>query len=112
MRTACCCGQPSSHACPSLVNHTPHEQNDRQTPVKILLCLNYVSGGNSVIHVVNSSMSTVIQREMDFWQDTMNELYDIVWKIKQQQHSEKDLHRGLELIDEADEEPWVPHALL
>ena len=41
----------------------------------------------------------------------MKELYDIVWKIKQQQHSENDLQRGLELIHEADEEPWVPDAL-
>ena len=64
-----------------------------------------------MIHVLNSSRFTVVPREMDFWWDTMNELYDIVWKIKQQQHSENDLKRGLELIDEADEEPFIPHAL-
>ena len=48
---------------------------------------------------------------MDFWQNTMKELYDIVLKIKQQQHSKNDLERGLELIDEADDEPFIPHAL-
>ena len=56
--------------------------------------------------MLNSSRFTVVPREMDFWRDTMNELYDIVWKIKQQQHSENDLKRGLELIDEADDEPF------
>ena len=48
---------------------------------------------------------------MDFWDETMKELYYIVWKINQQKVSETDLRRALELINEADDEPWVPVAL-
>ena len=40
------------HAPPSPTT-PPHEPNDRQTPVKILLCRNYGLDGNSIIHVVN-----------------------------------------------------------
>ena len=48
---------------------------------------------------------------MEFWEETMKQLYDIVWKINQQKVCEEDMKTALDLITEADEEPWIPVAL-
>ena len=48
---------------------------------------------------------------MDFWLQTMNELFDIVSRIKRNEHCEADLKKGLDLINQAEEEPWIPNAL-
>ena len=41
----------------------------------------------------------------------MKELYHFVWKIQQQKVSQADLQRALELINEAEDEEWIPVAL-